>query len=76
MNSTKGAANRPNREGASRNLVSISPFFIVKDLQASIAFYIDRLGFELDFQGPDEDPYCATAAQTRQLSRVVREEFK
>ncbi|HEV7784513.1 MAG TPA: VOC family protein, partial [Thermoanaerobaculia bacterium] len=40
-----------------KNLVSISPFFIVKDLQASIAFYIERLGFQLDFQGPDQDPY-------------------
>lgn len=42
-----------------RNLVSISPFFIVKDLQASIAFYRDRLGFQLDFQGPEGDVYYA-----------------
>jgi len=41
----------------SRNLVSINPFFIVKDLQASISYYIERLGFQLDFQGPDQDPY-------------------
>jgi len=27
---------RPNRKTASRNLVSICPFFIVKDLQTSI----------------------------------------
>ena len=39
----------------SRNLTSISPFFIVENLQASIAYYIERLGFELDFQGPDDD---------------------
>jgi catechol 2,3-dioxygenase-like lactoylglutathione lyase family enzyme len=38
----------------SRNLASISPFFIVKDLQASIAYYIERMGFRLDFQGPDD----------------------
>jgi hypothetical protein len=37
MNATKTASQRPNAEEASRNLVSISPFFIVKDLQASIA---------------------------------------
>jgi catechol 2,3-dioxygenase-like lactoylglutathione lyase family enzyme len=43
----------------SRNLESIRPFFIVKDLQASIAYYRDRLGFQLDFQGPADDPYCA-----------------
>jgi catechol 2,3-dioxygenase-like lactoylglutathione lyase family enzyme len=41
----------------SRNLVSISPFFIVKDLQASIAHYIERFGFRLDFQGPEGDVY-------------------
>jgi catechol 2,3-dioxygenase-like lactoylglutathione lyase family enzyme len=59
MNSTKAAANRSDREGAKRNLASISPFFIVKDLQASIAYYTDRLGFQLDFEGPVDDPYYA-----------------
>jgi catechol 2,3-dioxygenase-like lactoylglutathione lyase family enzyme len=57
MNSTKTDSQRPNPEGASRNLVAINPFFIVKDLQASISYYIERLGFQLDFQGPDQDPY-------------------
>ena len=47
------------REGTTRNLVSISPFFIVKDLQASIAFYRERLGFQLDFDGPAGDVYYA-----------------
>jgi len=46
-------------EGTTKNLVSISPFFIVKDLQASIAFYRERLGFQLDFQGPDDHVYYA-----------------
>lgn len=31
----------------------------MKDLQASIAFYHERLGFQLDFQGPDGDGYYA-----------------
>jgi catechol 2,3-dioxygenase-like lactoylglutathione lyase family enzyme len=53
VNSTKTASQRPDPEEASRNLVSISPFFIVKNLQASIAYYIERFGFQLDFQGPD-----------------------
>lgn len=57
MNSTKTASQHPNPEGASRNLASINPFFIVKDLQVSISYYIERLGFQLDFQGPDQDPY-------------------
>jgi hypothetical protein len=43
----------PRRSEAGRNLVSICPFFIVKDLQASIAHYIERFGFQLDFQGPE-----------------------
>ena len=57
MNATKAASTPTTREGASRNLASISPFFIVKDLQASIAYYIERMGFQLDFQGPDDDVY-------------------
>ena len=45
--------------GGSKNLLSISPFFIVKDLQASIAHYVERFGFQLDFQGPADDVYYA-----------------
>ena len=44
---------------ATKNLESISPFFIVKDLQASIAHYIERFGFRLDFQGPPDGVYYA-----------------
>ena len=50
---------RTGSDGASRNLHSIRPFFIVKDLQASIAYYRDRLGFQVDFQGPAGDLYYA-----------------
>ena len=56
-NSTDAAANRGKDDGAKRNLMSISPFFIVKDLQASISHYIERFGFQLDFQGPADDVY-------------------
>jgi catechol 2,3-dioxygenase-like lactoylglutathione lyase family enzyme len=59
MNSTKAAANHSNHEEAKKNLASISPFFIVKDLKTSIAYYRERLGFQLDFQGPDGGPYYA-----------------
>lgn len=41
------------------NLTAIRPFFIVKNLQQSMAFYQERLGFQLDFQGPEGDPYYA-----------------
>lgn len=33
----------------------ISPFFIVRHVPSSLAFYRDRLGFEITFQGPDPD---------------------
>ena len=46
-----------------KNLVSISPFFIVKDLQASIDFYRDRLGFQLDFQGPEGGVFYASVSR-------------
>jgi predicted lactoylglutathione lyase len=48
---------------AKRNLASINPFFIVKDLQASISHYVERLGFQLDFQGPPDDAYYARVSR-------------
>jgi hypothetical protein len=42
---------------AKGNLASISPFFIVKDLPAAISHYVERFGFQLDFQGPPDDVY-------------------
>jgi catechol 2,3-dioxygenase-like lactoylglutathione lyase family enzyme len=33
----------------------IAPFFIVKDVPTALAFYRDRLGFEVTFQGPEPD---------------------
>lgn len=45
---------------AARPLVSFAaPFFIVRDVMQSVAFYSDRLGFEVSFLVPDEDPYFA-----------------
>ena len=32
---------------------SIAPFFIVKNVPAALAFYRDRLGFDITFQGPE-----------------------
>jgi len=46
-------------EKADQNLQSISPFFIVKNLPTSVSHYIDRFGFQLDFQGPPGDVYYA-----------------
>ncbi len=40
-------------------LTHIAPFFIVKDVPSSVAFYRDRLGFEVTYSAPDEDPFFA-----------------
>ena len=37
----------------------VAPFFIVRDITPAVAFYKDRLGFEVRFLGPDDDPYFA-----------------
>ena len=33
----------------------IAPLFIVRNVPATLAFYQDRLGFEITFQGPEPD---------------------
>ena len=34
-------------------ITGIAPFFIVRNVPAALAFYRDRLGFDITFQGPD-----------------------
>lgn len=36
---------------------SISPFFIVRHLDAALEFYRDILGFTVTYRGPDDDPF-------------------
>jgi len=38
---------------------AISPFFIVSNVDQTIAFYRDKLGFEMRFQQPDRNPFFA-----------------
>jgi catechol 2,3-dioxygenase-like lactoylglutathione lyase family enzyme len=38
---------------------AISPFFIVSDVDRTIAFYRDKLGFETRWQQPDRNPFSA-----------------
>jgi len=38
---------------------AISPFFIVSNVEQTIAFYRDKLGFETRFQQPDRNPFFA-----------------
>ena len=37
----------------------VSPFFIVANLQYSVDFYLNKLGFNLLYMGPEADPYFA-----------------
>ncbi|MEP7373563.1 MAG: VOC family protein [Chitinophagaceae bacterium] len=41
------------------NLTSIWPSFIILNLKISVSFYVDKLGFQVRFIGPDDDPYWA-----------------
>ena len=41
------------------HLDSVAPFFIVRDVTPAVAFYKDRLGFDVTFLGPADDPYFA-----------------
>lgn len=34
-------------------ITAIAPFFIVRDVPTALAFYRDRLGFEVTFEGPE-----------------------
>ena len=38
---------------------AISPFFIVSNVDQTVAFYRDKLGFETRFQEPDQNPFFA-----------------
>jgi catechol 2,3-dioxygenase-like lactoylglutathione lyase family enzyme len=38
---------------------AISPFFIVSNIEETIAFYRDKLGFETRFQQPERNPFFA-----------------
>jgi catechol 2,3-dioxygenase-like lactoylglutathione lyase family enzyme len=38
---------------ARAHISHIAPFFIVRNVPAALAFYRDRLGFEITFQGPE-----------------------
>jgi len=36
-------------------IACIAPLFIVRDVPAALAFYRDRLGFDVTFEGPEPD---------------------
>ena len=45
----------PNNQMDSLDIGSASPLFIVRSVPATLAFYRDKLGFEITFQGPEPD---------------------
>jgi catechol 2,3-dioxygenase-like lactoylglutathione lyase family enzyme len=58
-------------------LTSVSPFFIVGNLQRALEFYRDGLGFEVTFSAPDTDPFFATVRRdgVQLLLKVVGEDI-
>lgn len=45
----------------------ISPFFIVENLAASLAFYRDVLAFEVVFEEPHDDPFFGIVRRDRAM---------
>ncbi len=50
----------------------ISPFFIVKNLTKSVGFYVENLGFEVRYIGPEGNPFFAIVGRD-QISIMVKE---
>jgi catechol 2,3-dioxygenase-like lactoylglutathione lyase family enzyme len=45
----------------------IAPFFIVQDAAEALAFYRERLGFEITFQEPANDPFFGIVCRGRAM---------
>jgi catechol 2,3-dioxygenase-like lactoylglutathione lyase family enzyme len=54
------------------NLTNISPFFIVSNIKDSVSFYANKLGFELRYIGPEDDPYFAIVGRDH-ISIMLKE---
>jgi catechol 2,3-dioxygenase-like lactoylglutathione lyase family enzyme len=39
------------------------PFFVVSDVPKTIAFYTDKLGFDMNYKEPEEGPFFAIVAR-------------
>lgn len=46
-------------------VLKITPFFIVSDVPKTIDFYRKKLGFEVTYQSPEEDPFFAMLSRDR-----------
>jgi catechol 2,3-dioxygenase-like lactoylglutathione lyase family enzyme len=47
------------------SMQAISPCFIVSDVDDTIAFYRDQLGFETRFRAPEQSPFFAIVGRDR-----------
>jgi catechol 2,3-dioxygenase-like lactoylglutathione lyase family enzyme len=52
---------------AQAEISGISPFFIVSNLRSALSFYRDRLGFEITFEGPADDPFFGIVQRGRAM---------
>jgi len=52
---------------AQATIGGMAPFFIVRDLSAALAFYRDRLGFEVTFTAPADDPFFGIVRRDRAM---------
>ena len=50
----------------------ISPFFIVSSLKDSLSFYVNKLGFEVRYMGPEGDPYFTIVGRD-QISIMLKQ---
>lgn len=53
------AATRPAVTMTRPAVGAISPFFIVSDVERTIAFYCEMVGFETTYREPDQNPFSA-----------------
>jgi catechol 2,3-dioxygenase-like lactoylglutathione lyase family enzyme len=58
---------------AKAEITGIAPFFIVSNVPAALAFYRDRLGFDITFQGPEPDDIFFGIVQRGAATIIVKE---
>lgn len=55
------------------HISGIAPFFIVRNVPATLQFYRDRLGFDITFQGPDPDDIFFGIVQRDSAMIIVKD---
>ena len=47
------------------NLTYVAPCFIVASLKDSVSYYTDKLGFQISYTGPGDDPFFAIVVRDK-----------